>query len=359
VFKRLELTWITFPAVVLAISLIAYFTAYSIKGRDLKINKVDLVDFDLRSDLGEGGRPRSARAYGTTWFTVLSPRIQNYTIGVEPVLPRLLDGGAGESPAAMVTWLGRPEVGGMGASGRRQSQGLFTRTYQYEPGARGLKDVPIPVWTTKSFTAAWQAGLKKLPFEVRLQYDPDGHLSGTIKSNLPADLQDVALIYGEKWHRLPNCQAGGQPLKIDLVRERGMDMGNWSQQRDPQQHFDPEDMLPTGPYDPGSVVKDLLFHEAGGTFALYNNHAQRRLDASWRLPDSWRGKEVIQGAILVGRLGRARGAAEALTAENDPRLPTHLWLGALPGGEQTRPPLSGTMVQDTYVRVFLPVSPKK
>src|SRR5205085_1694053 len=134
VFKRLELTWVTFPAVVLAISLIAYFTAYAIKGRDLKINKLDLVDLDLRSDLGEDLRPRQAQVYGRSWFTILSPRIQNYTIGVEPVFPRLVDGAAKETPAALVTWLGRPETAGMGASGRRQSQGLFTRTYQYEPG---------------------------------------------------------------------------------------------------------------------------------------------------------------------------------------------------------------------------------
>src|SRR5206468_4430200 len=36
VVKRLELTWITFPAVVLGISAIAYFTAYWLKGNELK-----------------------------------------------------------------------------------------------------------------------------------------------------------------------------------------------------------------------------------------------------------------------------------------------------------------------------------
>jgi hypothetical protein len=361
VFKRLELTWITFPAVVLAISLIAYFTAYAIKGKDLKVNKIDLVDIDLRSDLGEDLRPRGALAYGRSWFTILSPRIQNYTIGVEPVLPRLLGGGK-DVPPAMVTWLGRPETGGMGASGRRQSQGLFTRTYQYEPGGLGLKDVAIPVWTTKSFTAYWKASLKKMPFEVRLEYEKEGgNVTGTIKSNLPADLQDVTLIYGDKWYRLPNCQASGLPLKIDLSREAGREIRSWAQPvGNPQPvAFDPEDMLPGGPYDPGPVLKDLLFHQEGGPFSQYSNHVERRLDASWRVRRSWPEDLVVREAILVGRLARARGSAETLTAENDPRLPTHLWLGALPGGEQARPTLSGTMVQDTYVRVIVPVSPKK
>src|SRR5205085_6149013 len=67
VVKRLELTWITFPAVVIVISAVAYFAAYYLKGKDLRINKIDVVDVDLR-----GGN-----VYGNTWFTLFSPRIQN------------------------------------------------------------------------------------------------------------------------------------------------------------------------------------------------------------------------------------------------------------------------------------------
>ena len=80
VFKRLEWTWITFPVVVLSVSVIAYFAAdYALKGRDLKINKVDIVDFDLRTELdgqhaGRGpcmpmakaSTPSSARAFRIT-----------------------------------------------------------------------------------------------------------------------------------------------------------------------------------------------------------------------------------------------------------------------------------------------------
>ena len=51
VFKRLEWTWITFPAVVLVVSVAAYLIAYAVKGNELKINKIDLIDIDLRSDI--------------------------------------------------------------------------------------------------------------------------------------------------------------------------------------------------------------------------------------------------------------------------------------------------------------------
>src|SRR5262249_51778165 len=47
VVKRLEWTWVTFPIIVITVSAGAYFAAYALKGKDLKINKVDVVDIDL------------------------------------------------------------------------------------------------------------------------------------------------------------------------------------------------------------------------------------------------------------------------------------------------------------------------
>ena len=44
VLKRMELTWVTFPLIVITVSLVAYYAAYAIKGHDLRVNKVDIVD---------------------------------------------------------------------------------------------------------------------------------------------------------------------------------------------------------------------------------------------------------------------------------------------------------------------------
>src|SRR5207248_1352802 len=148
VVKRLELTWITFPVVVLGISAIAYFTAYWLKGNDLKINKVDVVDIDLAS----------SRAYGSTWVTLYSPRIQNYTVGVEPA-PANWNWASTktEQPGdntALVDWMGRTESDWEW----RGQQGLLSwnrPTYRYADDAAGLEGVPIRVWATKSFTATW------------------------------------------------------------------------------------------------------------------------------------------------------------------------------------------------------------
>src|SRR5262249_17289715 len=133
VVKRLELTWITFPAVVIIISAVAYFAAYYLKGKDLRINKGDVADVDLH-----GGS-----AYGSTWFTLFSPRIQNYTIGVEPGTGWGAEEKDPKRYSPFVSWMGRPDEGWGG--GRGGSQGLFRRAYNYAPESSGLVGVPIQV----------------------------------------------------------------------------------------------------------------------------------------------------------------------------------------------------------------------
>jgi hypothetical protein len=350
VFKRLEWTWITFPAVVLLVSVIAYFTAYALKGNDLKINKVDLVEIDQRTDPGQ------AHAYGTCWFTILSPRIQNYTVGVEPALGTWVKGADKMGGDPMVTWLGRADDGSRGF-GRQRSQSLFSRTYRYAPDAAGLEGVPIPVWTTKAFTASWAAPLPRLAFTADLHHqaeNQDAQLVGTIQSHLPVDLKDVQVFYGTKVYTLDQpLKAGAEPLKVALVPGRGNDPDRREWNAPVQDEFVHSPVAHA--YNPTPMVMQMLFREYTSTYS----HSFRRLDQSWRL---WRQHELqvqdegVRELILVGRLDRAAGAAEPLTA--DPRLPTRLWLGDLPGEGKTRPALSGHLVQDTYVRVFLPVQPK-
>jgi hypothetical protein len=356
VFKHLEWTWITFPALIVLVSVAAYFTADALKGSDLKINKVDLVDIDQRSDPDSAGRTPSAQVYGTTWFTILSPRIQGYTLGLKPALASW-PGGV-KSSDVMVTWLGRPEAG-LGY-GRRRAQALFSRSYRYAHDASGLRDVAIPIWTTKSFSASWSAVLGGMPLAADLHYhpgDPEQRLEGTLLNQLPVTLEEVYLFYGNKAYPLATLKPGGDhglPLVVTLDQGRAESPERWAQSGEPRGGA--EEFAGSGgrPYDPVSVLKRILFHEYSGG----NNHAYRRLDESWRLRELQARDEQVRDAILVGRVRRAYGAAQKLTQSGDPRLPTHLWLGNLPGEGQTRPALPGTLTQDTYIRVFLPVRPQ-
>jgi hypothetical protein len=356
VFKRLELTWVTFPTAVLLVSVAAYFTAYHFKGDDLRINKIDLVEIDLHE-------PR--QAYGTSWFTLFSPRIQSYTVGVEPAAP---DWGRPPADAPGATIVSVLE--GQGRGLRTGSQSLFRRPYDYAEDASGLRRVPIPVWATQAFTASWQAPLPadRPPLEADLHRsrNREGALWGTITNHLPVELQGVTLFYRGKWYSLGNLVPEGD-RRVEPLFERGekaRELAEWFN--------DPTVLRPAAAAGPAGRhlnpqllanvssslrIKQLLFHEKYGDHDLYNS-GLRGLDQSWRLdkhgePAALRHREEV---ILVGRGPLVSDQSEAVTRGGD--SPSRLWLGRLPAAGTERPALHGVLTQETYVRVFIPVKPQ-
>jgi hypothetical protein len=348
VLKRLELTWITFPVVVITVSAAAYFTAYYLKGNDLKINKLDVVDIDLAPALDPAKPP--PRIYGSTWFTLFSPRIQHYTIGLEAA-----DGGwgGGGRQETLVGWMGRPEnsYGGMGRGG---AQSLFRRTYDYEPEAAGLTGVPIQVWATKSFSASWvvQPPNDQAPMTADLKHPPADvtKVSGTVISNLPAPLVDVVAIYkgnahaqtGPLYPDVPHrLEFGGSPVGIKEWMGKPLGVN-------PRPTGSPVDDLAA--WSTGMSMKSILFGDSADTNQgkPWSNTGLRHLDQSWRMKDR---DEVI----LIGRMEPRIGEGKAEDVTIDPATPSRLWLGTLPGSGP-RPKLEGTMTQRTIVRVYIPVN---
>ncbi len=358
VVKRLELTWITFPTVVLVVSAVAYFAAYAIKGNDLRINKVDLVDIDLM----EG--PGKARTYGQSWFTLFSPRIQLYTIGIEPAAPdwSAASGGGNQSASALVSWLGRPGTG-FGEINRTRSQSLFRRSYKYADDATGLIGVPIQVWSSKSFTARWEAAAdpNHIPFKIDLRHpsDPDNprgnvkDLTGSITNQLPFAVEGAVLIYGDgeampRTFELGRLQAH-ETKKIDIHRNQGAnDLSQWARASAPRTpQFGRFGQASQEPADTMfNSLKKAMFHDASQNELLRNN-TLRHLDQRWRLT------KHSDEAVLYFTLPARKGPAE--TINQAPETPSRLWLGALPGAGKERPDLWGKLQQETYVRIFIPV----
>ena len=93
-----------------------------------------------------------------------------------------------------------------------------------------------------------------------------------------------------------------------------------------------------------TAMKRVLFHQFDRSNA--RNGTLGYLDQGWRL----RHKEEV---ILFGRIARSEGLAEEATTTGS--SPSRLWLGSLPAPGQTRPPLSGSLAQETYVRMIVPV----
>lgn len=377
VFRRLEWTWFTFPLVVVAVSVAAYYTAYALKGNDQKINAVDIVDIDLRT-AAFSADPDQVQAYGRSFFCVLSPRIQNYTIGVEPN-PAWWNAPEAAVPSAQpVDWLGRPDSGAFGM-GRSGTQGLFRRPYSYAPEARGLINVPIPVWTTKSFSAAWETSLKN-PFAGKLVYHQaavggkDLKLSGTLRSRLAVDLEDLWIFYGDRCWQVDGKLAGtaGKDAKgeadlaLELETLKAQPIRTWLDQ---QENLGPEDRRGNAANvisSPTRLIKQIFFHEKQDLAMAQRNHMLRNLDLTWRLKDyGGFGKrdDAVREAILYGKVRFRHGLAQDLAADADDPLPTRLWISndpaALPGGGSSRQDLLGNLSQDTYVRVILPVYPDR
>jgi hypothetical protein len=350
VFKRLELTWVTFPAVVLTVSVAAYLTAYYLKGDELWTNKVDLVDIDLHG-------PR--QVYGTTWFSLFNPRGQAFSIGLEPASPGWSAPPKGVATAALVAPMDTVQRTVSG------SPGLFRRPYEYaEEG--GLRGLPIPVWAARSFVATWRAPAgEEPPIEADVRLSRDGAaLVGSIVNRLPIELQYAALFYRGEWFPLGTL-VPGQPLQVQSLFERGAvrkALPEWF-----QFSWAPRDSVAVSDLRsrPGvlsaqlsyQAIKPLMFYGASGT--TQNNSGLRQLDQGWRLaprttlpaPPQQQFRDEV---ILVGRMPSLTGKAEAITA--GPGSPSRLWLlGALPDTGAARKEVPGHLSQETYVRVYIPV----
>jgi len=179
--RRMQWTWLTFPAVVLAVCLTAVALAHFLKGDQLQFNQLDLVDVDVESDW----------VRGTSWANVFRPPAESFqTLSLRPVLP---DAAADPHARVLFSWLGLPGGGLGGMNPRTANPVPWRESYDFSPALDAMHGVPIPVWATKSFTARWRtratAGV-----EGDLADDGQG-LSGAIRNQLGFALSDCVLAY--------------------------------------------------------------------------------------------------------------------------------------------------------------------
>jgi hypothetical protein len=206
VVKRMELTWITFPLIVVGVSLVAYFGAYAYKGSDLRVNKVDLVDFDQAR-----GTVR-----GRTWLTVFSPANHDYNLALQPHGPDFDPAGTSLDLASQsLSWFGSPDpiLGGAGRIAFGQSG------YRYEPPGEtaSLAGVRVQIWSTKSFTGSWAGRAGRAVVEPRLEEVSGDRLSGSIRNDLDHTLANARLFYGRNVYDLGTIRPGGI-ARVDPTR---------------------------------------------------------------------------------------------------------------------------------------------
>lgn len=225
VLKRMELTWITFPLIVTAVSLLAYLAAYRLKGNDLLVNKVDAIDVDQVSGL----------ARGRSWATLFSPQNRDYDLAFVPVAidstdapPPAVEESAGEPPRpeagveVLTSWFGVPEgqFGGMGGSGNRFS--FSGGGYDYAPvgGLERLEHVRLPIWSTKTLSARW-FGPARPVVESELMLSGFDRVAGTVTNLQTYPLTDAILAFEKRAYLLGDI-APGQTIRVELQSDRSL-----------------------------------------------------------------------------------------------------------------------------------------
>lgn len=353
-------------------------TASHFERDEVRINKVDLVDLDFHSQ----------QMFGSTWFSLLSSRRNDFKIGLDLALPvvgyvqhpapadKALAKDLGVVPGldvvspgwvigvkgddwvsqltgtknggGLLSWLARPETG-FGGYGRACVQGPVHDSYEYLQSGyeaagqvAGLERVPIAALRAKSFSGRWVHPLsRKHPLATTdIHRQGDGPIVGTITSRLPADLQDAYLIVGGDPTRHTVFRLGTlvreQPKRLSLkVGEKGSRVAEWLVASATAHSGGKETELPLD-----MLMRRLMFYGEGSQQDHVLDAPLRYLDQSWRLP--------LKGeAILVARLAPVEGSEEQVRfcAASAIRLSVFC-------GEYA---LKRTIRQDTFVRMFLPV----
>lgn len=229
VLKRMELTWITFPTIVVVVSLVAYATAYRVKGTDLRINRVDVVDID--QGFGDGERQL---ARGSSFATIFSPQNRDYDITVRPLPVEADDPGAvGPVPVEQVdevitTWFGIAEqrFGGMGNSG---GVSLTSSGYSYRSPNDPMSSAPpselsgvrVPIWTTKALVGSWFDDAPPA-VEADLRDPGANRLEGTLTNLLGRPMEQVVIAYGGDVYQIDRPIAPGETIRVDSASNRNL-----------------------------------------------------------------------------------------------------------------------------------------
>ncbi len=296
VLKRMELTWITFPTIVVTVSLVAYYAAYLLKGNDLLVNKVDVVDIDQPAGLMRGA----------TWVSLFSPQNRDYGIRAVPLAldrdPTPDTRSAAEPPRppagteVLTSWFSSPEdqFGAMGNSGRRFSFVGDGYAYQPDGGVERLENVRIPIWSTKCLSSRWFGpGAPLLTSDLR----PVGtdRLAGTVTNNLTVPLEDAILAFGKQVYLLGNL-APGATIKVELKNDRNL--SGYLKDKQPTYMSD-RFSNPDARINRADLMFAVMFHDSESTLAserVLANDPLHHLDLTGQL--------ALKRPMLVARVDR-------------------------------------------------------
>ncbi len=201
--RGMHWTWITFPLVVVMVSVGAYLAANWLKGNQIRVCQVDLVDIDA------GGTAR-----GASWFSIFSPRGESFDLTLRPRLP---GGLPPEDSDASLGWFGKGDDSLRMYGGRGQNAApMWGQSYAIPPSLDAVLGAPIQVWASKSFVQRWLGRAADVGVDASLQ-DDGRQLSGTVTNRLKGSgspdngavaLSRCYLVYGDWVYTIDTLNPG-------------------------------------------------------------------------------------------------------------------------------------------------------
>ena len=187
VFRRHELTWLTFPLLALLFCGIAWWLADFSRPSKMQLNQVEIVDVDSVS-----GYVRS-----TAWSNLYSPRGGKVSIDVA-----VAESEQFKKDASVITWQGLPG-NGLGGMLNRANPGLYRSGYSQEVSHGGgenpvdqasisMKDVELQVSSTRPLFVQWNGQFKG---EVESGLIGGDRLEGTFSNPFNVPLKNCRLFY--------------------------------------------------------------------------------------------------------------------------------------------------------------------
>ncbi|MEZ6125603.1 MAG: hypothetical protein R3C49_20865 [Planctomycetaceae bacterium] len=189
VFGKPELTWLTFPLLVIAG--VGGLISLAGAGRSERLNELHLVD--VTQD------PAGQQMTVHSWMSLSCPDTMRTALTAEPIL-NSVSADADVTPVRL-GWSGRPEdvYGGMYRVG---GIGLGRHLYHHDPvHDEQLSEVPLLANGSRELLATWHSRPAEPQINSSLTVSGYGLLNGSFTHQLPFTISDWVLMHGNRVYR--------------------------------------------------------------------------------------------------------------------------------------------------------------
>ena len=293
------------------------FLLHQMKGDQLRMNQIELVDIDVVS-----GEIR-----GQLWSDFFSPTTQRLQLAFDPTpVQNLLNrfsetatdsaqvsdtsansqAGSIPSHGVVASWFGLPgtSLGGLDAKCGRWNQTAITYDAELASDMATLpvgtsfllRGVPVAIGSTKHFEAQWFSKITPQNPSELTESRGNRTITGTVSNPLSIPLEHVLLVHGNWVWRLGSLDPRGVAVLTPTSQRFDKKRFFYSPQLNGQNERQQGGRYHTESTDPSYALQAMMFYESMGGYAATRlaNGFQSNVDASGALSA---GRAILVGSI--------------------------------------------------------------